>query len=313
MKYELEHCNCELCGENNFKVFWNKSDHKPLSVVIRDDDDKIIHGRNVICKKCGLVYISPRMTKESLDKFYCTEYRTIYGSNLQVNMMAEHNHALKATEILFGERIRRTFGPTRLLDVGASTGQMVGIFHQAMIQNNLAVQTTGIEASEEYSKVGKEQGLNIINEDFLTYKTENKFDIITILNTLEHMYSPTETLEKIHELLDVGGHVLISVPNIDNTLITRNLDAFLSNAHLYNFSSQTLVSLLQKTGFEPIRMYILAEEIGEKLYALAKKAEPVDVDFSIIDPMVADRIRMARLISEVANIKIKLMGQEAKE
>jgi SAM-dependent methyltransferase len=313
VEYNLEQATCELCGSTKAKVFWNKNAHKCLSVTIKDDKDIGIHNVNVICKNCGLVYTSPRMTKDTLDEFYRTTYRTIYGSNAEQNIIAERNHAMKGLEILFGSKIKRMFGPTRFLDVGCSTGQFVEIYKQAMIQNRLPVQATGIEASEDYSRLGQGRGNRIINEDFLQWETEENFDIITIMNTLEHMYSPVATLQKIHELLDVGGHVLISVPNIENVLVSRNMDAFMSNAHLYNFSPQTLISMLQKTGFEPVAIHILFEEIGEKIYALAKKAEPQEPDFDVINPMVDDRIRMAKIVHELAVLKTRLMGLEAKD
>ena len=44
-------------------------------------DKREMHGleiNNRICKNCGLIYLSPRMTEEELDQFYKNEYRTLY-------------------------------------------------------------------------------------------------------------------------------------------------------------------------------------------------------------------------------------------
>jgi hypothetical protein len=107
------------------------------------------------------------------------------------------------------------------------------------------------------------------------------YDLITMLNTLEHMYNPIKELEKIHNLLDDNGHLLVSVPDIWNINIKKPMDAYLSNAHLFNFSHNTLGVMLFKCKYDICIPIYIEEEIGNKLYLLARKRDTsINVGFT---------------------------------
>jgi hypothetical protein len=59
------------------------------------------------------------------------------------------------------------------------------------------------------------------------------------------------------------------------------MDAYLSNAHLYTFSPHTIGLLLNKCGFSVEGYYSIEEEIGNKLYALARKVEPIEIEWDM--------------------------------
>lgn len=271
---------CDLCGCPDYEVVWNKAERekqgKLRSVVIRKDGE-IVQGRNVMCKRCGLVYVWPRMSKEELDKFYAEDYRKVYGGGH--SMEAEKRHAHTAAEILhstlcapsveFGE------GMHKLLDIGCSTGELLVI-----IQNRWGrahVKTFGIEPNIEHCEIANKKGLysvgSVENCTIEDYNPGIKFDIITMLNALEHVISPTQVMQKIHSLLNDGGYVLICVPNLYNRTIHIPVDAFLSNAHLYNFSLDTLTELFHKCGFEWVKVIGVTEEMGDKIYLLGRKVD----------------------------------------
>lgn len=98
---------CNLCGNNNSIVIWDKSAREAKGLrkglVIRDDNNKIVHDKVVICTKCGLVYTDPKLTPEDLEKFYKEKYREIYNSNNDIDkhMISEAWHSDNATQILY--------------------------------------------------------------------------------------------------------------------------------------------------------------------------------------------------------------------
>ena len=59
---EKENISCNFCGGNDYKILSKKG---------TDDLDLI----SVICKKCGLIFINPRMKKEGYALYYEKEYR----------------------------------------------------------------------------------------------------------------------------------------------------------------------------------------------------------------------------------------------
>ena len=278
---------CDLCGAIAYEVIWDKAERekqgKLQSVIIPGH----IHSRNVMCKSCGLVYVDPKMSREELAKFYVEDYRKIYGG--QHSLDAEKRHAQTAYRLMpLGSH----------LDIGCSTGELLEL-----------TGGQGIEPSEEYCKIAKNNGLKVINTTFEEYSGRQIFNVITMLNALEHVYSPTEVLKKIYNLLSEEGIVLISVPNVLSGTLNIPVDAFLSNAHLYNFSAATLGIMMQKCGLKPVTVYLIPEEMGEKVYMIAKK----DVEHEIIyDDNIEKRIELTKLFlnysNSLFNLKLVLSG-----
>ena len=278
---------CDLCGGQKYEVIWDKAERekqgKLQSVIIPGH----IHSRNVMCKSCGLVYVDPKMSREELAKFYAEDYRKIYGG--QHSLDAEKRHAQTAYRLMpLGSH----------LDIGCSTGELLEL-----------TGGQGIEPSEEYCKIAKNNGLKVINTTFEEYSGRQIFNVITMLNALEHVYSPTEVLKKIYNLLSEEGIVLISVPNVLSGTLNIPVDAFLSNAHLHNFSAATLGIMMQKCGLKPIAVYLIPEEMGEKVYMIAKK----DVEHEIIyDDNIEKRIELTKLFlnysNSLFNLKLVLSG-----
>lgn len=291
----MEHINCDLCGAaDNYEVIWDKTERAKAgilrSVVIRDEAGNIIQGRNVMCKQCGLVFITPRLTKDSLDRFYAEDYRKIYGGG--ASLESEKRHAKTAFEIL-KSTLPLEPRKAKALDIGCSTGQLPDL----LFWHGFA-KPYGIEPNKEYFDIAKANQRisdNIENTTIEDYSPGFRFNIITMLNTLEHVTSPTAVLSKIHSLLNEGGYVLISVPNLLSTSINIPVDAFLSNVHLYNFTPATLCIMAQKCGLRPVGVYLLPEEMGEKIYMLAQKDESVEVEF---DDNIEKRIEFTKVFLE---------------
>jgi len=273
----MENCSCDLCGNSDYIVLWDKTEREKVGVlrsaVIRDKEGNIVQGRNVMCKRCGLVYVNPRLSKTELDRFYAEDYRKIYGG--EASLEAEKRHA----ELAFNLMPKGNH-----LDIGCSTGQLINL-----------TGGHGIEPNREHYEIARNAGLIIKNCAIENYNLDLRFDIITMLNALEHVISPTTVLQKIHSLLNDRGHVLISVPNLLSTHINIPVDAFLSNAHLFNFTAATLGIMAQKCGLKPVKMFSVSEEMGKKIYMLAKKSEPVEVEF---DDNIEKRIEFTKMFLE---------------
>lgn len=288
----MEQVYCDLCGSTNHEVLWDKTSREQCgilrSVVVRDGEGNILNGRNVICKDCGLVYISPRISREELDRFYEHDYRQIYKTSDNTDI--EQQHAQHAYQLLQEERLL----VGKLLDVGCSTGQLVKLVKQT--DNCTAY---GIEPNREHWELCWQQELDVANTTIEVYEPGFKFDCITMLNALEHVCSPMAVLNKLHGLLNDGGYLLVSVPDLLNRTIHTSPDAFLSNVHLYSFNHDTLMAYFIKCGFQPIKTWSTVERIGEKVYALGKK---VDFKRLILPPFDGEKLKFVRDHLELADL-----------
>jgi 2-polyprenyl-6-hydroxyphenyl methylase/3-demethylubiquinone-9 3-methyltransferase len=110
----------------------------------------------------------------------------------------------------------------KVLDVGCGGG----ILSESMTK--LGAEVTGIDQSEIAIKIAslhsKENNLNInyklLNIEDLVKKNNQKFDVITCLEMIEHVPNPESIIHCCNELLAENGSIFIST-------INRNLKSFL--------------------------------------------------------------------------------------
>lgn len=294
----IETVNCDLCGSSDYTVVWDKTDNmnkgRLTSVAIFDSDNNIINGKSVMCNKCGLVYISPRMTEECTRNYYETEYRNTY----KIENTSERYHAIKAIEYLIETGTIKADIKLKTLDIGCSTGELVKVF------KNGEFNSYGVEQNSETSNIAINNGLNVSNCRVEDYDDSN-FDLVTIVNTLEHMHSPTNTLNKIHSVLKDDGKILIIVPYLYTRNCSLSGDMFMSNAHLYQFDMDTIKQYMNKCGFEILHIGDRNEFNMNKIYCIARKAEPkpIDINYKFIPVAVTDRLNCMNVIYITHDIK----------
>lgn len=97
---------------------------------------------------------------------------------------------------------------SQILDVGCGCGMV----SQELI--DLGMDVYGIEINEDALKILKKKGFKTIKHD-VTEKIpfqDNYFDIILLLDILEHVFNPLQLLQEANRLLKKGGAVIISTP-----------------------------------------------------------------------------------------------------
>lgn len=85
-----------------------------------------------------------------------------------------------------------------------------------------------------------------------------RFRLISVIHTLEHVLSPLEVLENAANLLEPDGVLFVEVPDIE----TSPFDLLVAD-HLLHFSRDTLGFLLARAGFRTltVRNDVIAKEI----------------------------------------------------
>lgn len=80
---------------------------------------------------------------------------------------------------------------------------------------------TVIEGSEELVKIAESNvnsnKVNFIHSMFEQFETNEKFDVIFLVHTLEHLDNRTLVLNKIYDLLNDNGELIVIVPNANAT------------------------------------------------------------------------------------------------
>lgn len=139
--------------------------------------------------------------------------------------------------------------PANVLDIGSSFGGFVETF----LENQYDAE--GIDISDYAIREAKKNPLlkkRIFKSDLLNFSPKKKYDIITLIEVLEHLPDPERVFSKISELLNSKGLLVIQTANFDGLqaiLQGKNYHYFLPG-HLYYYSKSNLIKILKKFEFQ---------------------------------------------------------------
>jgi 2-polyprenyl-3-methyl-5-hydroxy-6-metoxy-1,4-benzoquinol methylase len=222
--------NCPLCSGENSRHFDRRTFRGQVVV-------------NRVCKSCGLVFQSPRMTEEETNAFYQAEYRRMYQGKEGPIARDFSTQTARAGSLLgFIQPIIPTI-PSHL-DIGCSTGLILQNF-----KKQFGCRPVGIEPGEAYRAYARQHGLAVYASlEELGENVKDRFTLISMSHVLEHLPDPVGYLVHLREaLLDPQGWLLLEVPNL------YAHDSF-ETAHLVSYSAHTLAQVVEKAGYELIKM-----------------------------------------------------------
>jgi len=228
----MQYINCNICNTDETRLITIQNDY-----------------RVVQCKNCGLVYVNPRPTQETLIGLY-NDYHQRNGKD-------EHTWArlMKMNFRNVSALLNRMFPEKgKILDIGCGYG------HFITLMKNYGWTASGIEPSSRTLGYAKSKGLVVFEttiDDAIF--PESSFDVVTAFYVLEHLFDPLSALKKILAMLRPRGVVILRVPH--STPIVKFLDLFnIKNTlydlpfHMYDFSPNTIRRLLEKAGFSSIQI-----------------------------------------------------------
>jgi SAM-dependent methyltransferase len=212
------------------------------------------------CRKCGLWFVNPQPTVEELRRFYAA-----YDDGTQWRNLEERFNRGVRDAIL---RIKRSGS---VLDVGCGSGN----FLRCMREQGFSA--FGIEPSGTGSEYARdEHGIDIYHgmiEDYSATHRDSRFDVITMLNVLEHLTDPVGVLSQLSKLLAPDGVLAIVIPDarfhdwvgrvrrfagVSDPYWVEQPKAFLSGFklpdHLCSFQPRTIAALLQRAKFSVVAM-----------------------------------------------------------
>lgn len=137
--------------------------------------------------------------------------------------------------------------PGKVLEIGCSTGIMLSLLQREKWQ------VKGVELSVKAAEIANKRGIQVLTQDFMKVKISEKFDVVILNHTLEHLENPAEVIKKVKNLLSPGGLIYIDVPNfggLSAKLMGKNWPLLLPNEHLWHFTEKSLKILLEKLGFK---------------------------------------------------------------
>lgn len=228
---EFEYVTCALCSSDNTELFF---------------EDRCFH--LVKCKRCGLVYINPRPTQKELNEMYNLSVQTGKGVMDYLGYMdLAYLHELKAKKFL--SIIKKYTKKGRILDIGCAAGFFLNLAKQQGFDPH------GVEISKTFCSFAKREfKLDVFCGTLRerSYPSEY-FDVVTLFDVLSHLPAPVEYLNEVNRVLRKDGLLLIETGNrgeLNAKAVEKWGGAWGSPSHLYHFGTETLMKLLEITGFD---------------------------------------------------------------
>ncbi len=242
--------NCPNCNGNKYSVFknpkFNTISKDQLLTIFKASSDSGLISRVVSCDNCNLKFINPRLDAEDIEDSYSNSLDETFSSQNLYRIETFKDTLIK----LVKSKIINTEKHKKILDIGCASGSFL------VACKELGFQPTGIEPNKKLVEYGKEnykvdikQG--ILNSD--SFKNE-KFDIITLWDVIEHLSNPSQTINIAKDLLNKEGLLIVNYPDSDTSVakLLGNKWPFWLDVHLIYFSKLTMKNFLMKRGFKVI-------------------------------------------------------------
>lgn len=230
---------CPLCGSKDF------STHK------RADCSKYPHFRlplspTLTWMKCSVCMHSFR------DGFYTEQAFAILFEKTHPNQTVGYDYERQRT--VWARVIEKVVPHQRSglwVDVGFGNGALL------LTAAEFGFEPFGIDLRERNVADLHALGVACAVRDFAQTNVEPRASVISMCDVLEHMQFPLKSLASAHRNLQVGGVLLLSMPN-QGSPVWQLLDRAGQNPywgemeHFHNFSKQLIEKILSQVGFLPV-------------------------------------------------------------
>ncbi len=232
------------------------------------------------CEDCGVIWHD---SVTDMKQYYeSKEYRNGLEGSSDVETFYELHD--RETFDKFQYTGTDNFRHKTIADIGCGAGAFLDFL------SGVCECVIGVEPSAAYRQAMKEKGYYIYAYTGEARKDwENKVDIVTSFDVIEHVEDPRAFMEDIAGLLSGGGYSVIGTPTdapIMRKLLGETYEKKLlfSTQHLWVFSENNLRMLAREAGFEHIEIkYFQRYGIGNLLGWLKEKAPRSEVREKIFE------------------------------
>jgi SAM-dependent methyltransferase len=191
--------------------------------------------RLVGCGTCGLVYKTIVPTPEWLSSLTASSehelWQSAYGFDQELAVIRSHAPPKFA-----------------LLDVGAATGQFLSAAQNFASRRSALdiVRFSGLSISDDGEFIK-----GFLDEDALVWSGV-KYDVVTTIDTMEHLYNPARAMENLASFVSPGGLLMIETGNADSVSRLDRWYYLTLFEHHMAWNRKSLSALAGRFGFDVV-------------------------------------------------------------
>jgi SAM-dependent methyltransferase len=225
--------------------------------VLSEVDRHGLPYRKVLCRRCGLLRVTPRWNQARYARFYETEYRDLYSPlrAADARMTVQDLSAGPGARLVgdFVMQAWRRHGRPELdhpviVEIGAGGGWNL---------SRLPAQwrRIGYDFDERFLALGREAFGVDMRRGFFDEALEAAAtaDCVLMSHVLEHVDDPVSVLRRLCDSARADTLILVEVPGVFR-LHKTSVDPmrYWQNAHTYTFCARTASDTCRRAGLEPV-------------------------------------------------------------
>ena len=243
--------SCPLCGSSRFLLLQKEpaSPDPTRSAAYTERELSV-----VACSDCSFMYVVRDFSESYVNAYYQERAGGGYGLSKE-NFFWWHEATKNSNR-----HILSLLGPAnsrRMLEAGCGAGTFLADARDA----GWAI--SGMEINSEFPEFcRKELGIEDVRVGLVSDPPfpDAEFDVVAMLDVLEHMYDPTAAVKQCARLLKPGGLLVVKSPCGPMQLRKERLKKMLGRGngyvagigHLNHFTPKTLSVTFRNGGLEPV-------------------------------------------------------------
>jgi len=247
--------------------------------ILCGNDTHARYSKGVVkCRACGFAFADVDLTESDLLQIYQRNY--FFGDEYS-NYLADQRAIQKNFKLRLLE-LKKHLHPARhktLLEIGSAYGFFL------LLAQHCFESVQGIDITEDGVKYCTERlGLNVTKADLLRADLgQQKFDVVCLWDTIEHLVDPHLYIQKISQHMDSGALLAITTGDIESLNARLKKEGWRllhPPTHLQYFSKRTIERLLEQNQFEVVYnrhcgFYRSLDNISYNLFVLRSKIPSV--------------------------------------
>ena len=203
----------------------------------------------VECEGCGVVFADPQPAEDELgaiyDEHYYEQFGFADGPHANDEGLARTKRATFASLLSVATPFVPCGRGGRLLDVGCGLG------FSLLAARDRGFDATGIDPLAPADPAAR-PGRRIVRATLDAFAPAERFDVVSMVDVIEHVRDPVQTMRRAAALLVPGG-VLLLATNDSSSAGARMLGprwTHYHRAHLWFFTPATLRAAAERAGLE---------------------------------------------------------------
>jgi len=147
--------------------------------------------------------------------------------------------------------------PFRWLDFGCGAGAFLKYLRERGSIAGRSLELTGHDVGSYADLLRERDGFRILDLDALAREPDGAYDIISMIEVIEHLPEPRAPLELVARLLKPGGLLLLTTGNLESPIARRQGIHYRYCApeiHVSLFNPRCLAQLYRHVGLEPYQV-----------------------------------------------------------